>query len=306
VRDSLSRLEQHQVIRRAALFNVSRLGFVEYDLMCSLGSLGRAKKQELLSYLLESPLVTFVLETAGEYHLIIVVCAASPAVVESFITSVSDHFGDIFNHIDIAVMHSRAIYGIKFLATKKRPEKFVRICSERGIEKYDQLDRRILKALARDAGLSLRTLAANLGVPHSTLGFRVKQLKQSGVLLGSFWSFNSAALGLSEFRLHLALRGLSSQVKQRTFEYACVHPNITFSIQYLGKWQYCFGIVAEDTARASQIVSEVESFLGPSLAQASLFPVVGVRKVELFPMFDDQSGTELVPKTQQPLGMISQ
>ena len=60
-------------------------------------------------------------------------------------------------------------------------EKFRLICSM--IEKIDDIDRRLLIALQRDATLSLDALAEQLSVSTNTCWRRVKRLEDAGIIL---------------------------------------------------------------------------------------------------------------------------
>lgn len=305
VRSALSRLEDRGIIGKSALFDVSKIGFVEYDFLCSLGTVPSKIKQQFLQHLKKSPLVTFVTETGGEYNFIFTLCVATPAVVDVFLSDLGERFGDLFRTLDLAIMLNRAIFGPKFLASKKRPKHSVTVSSGSPSCKYDAIDRRILKALSENGNHSVRSLAAQLGVPHSTIGDRLRRLRESGVLLGTFWSFNSQALGLSEYRVVLAMRNFSPEVKKEAFTFARDHPHVTYYLEYLGRWQFCFGIVIYDAAQAAELVNELNERFAAKLERANLIPVVGDHKVELFSMFVEDSGRALLSEEQLPEGLLT-
>ncbi|MEO8095185.1 MAG: Lrp/AsnC family transcriptional regulator [Pseudolysinimonas sp.] len=59
----------------------------------------------------------------------------------------------------------------------------------------DATDTAILRALVADNGLSNKALAARLDLPESTCAYRVKSLRERGVILGDRVTLNLAALG---------------------------------------------------------------------------------------------------------------
>lgn len=61
----------------------------------------------------------------------------------------------------------------------------------------DDLDRRILTALSRDARASWKDLAAEAGVSAPTIRDRVKRLQDIGVIQGFAVEFSPSALGFS-------------------------------------------------------------------------------------------------------------
>lgn len=59
----------------------------------------------------------------------------------------------------------------------------------------DDTDRAILRALGADAGVTNKALAARLGLPESTCAYRVRALREAGVIAGDRVVLDLAALG---------------------------------------------------------------------------------------------------------------
>lgn len=59
----------------------------------------------------------------------------------------------------------------------------------------DDTDLRLLRALAADSSLSNKALAERLGLPESTCAYRVRSLRERGVITGDRVSLDFAALG---------------------------------------------------------------------------------------------------------------
>jgi Lrp/AsnC family leucine-responsive transcriptional regulator len=63
------------------------------------------------------------------------------------------------------------------------------------IESLDALDTQILNLLQEDCRLSLKRLANELGVPKSTVHYRIKRLEADGIIAGYGARVNVAKLG---------------------------------------------------------------------------------------------------------------
>ena len=59
----------------------------------------------------------------------------------------------------------------------------------------DDTDLRLLRALAADSSLSNKALAARLGLPESTCAYRVRSLRERGIITGDRISLDFSALG---------------------------------------------------------------------------------------------------------------
>ncbi len=63
-------------------------------------------------------------------------------------------------------------------------------------KQFDQIDRKILDVLQRDASLSQREVADRVGLSQNALWRRLKKLEEDGVLLGARMRIDPTALGL--------------------------------------------------------------------------------------------------------------
>lgn len=62
-------------------------------------------------------------------------------------------------------------------------------------KRFDRIDRVILDTLQADCRLPLHRIARRLGVPKSTVHYRVRRLEQKGMLEGYYAKLNAARLG---------------------------------------------------------------------------------------------------------------
>jgi DNA-binding Lrp family transcriptional regulator len=62
-------------------------------------------------------------------------------------------------------------------------------------QQLDDIDLRVLRALAADSSLSNKALAARLDLPESTCAYRVRALRERGVITGDSVRLDLAVLG---------------------------------------------------------------------------------------------------------------
>lgn len=63
------------------------------------------------------------------------------------------------------------------------------------LKSVDELDLKILKILQDDCRISLEQIAKTLGVPKSTIYYRIKRLEEEGIIEGYYAKINFAKLG---------------------------------------------------------------------------------------------------------------
>ena len=67
----------------------------------------------------------------------------------------------------------------------------------------DDVDRSILRALSADSAITNKALAAAVGLPESTCAYRLRALRQSGVITGDRVTLDLTALG---YPLHAVIK----------------------------------------------------------------------------------------------------
>ena len=125
----------------------------------------------------------------------------------------------------------------------------------------DAIDRRILQALAEDAGRSDVQLADGAKVTPTVFRYRLRRLEASGVILGYRARFDRSAFQLSSFKLHIALRDYSERTLQEIERFAEQHPYIAQFMVQLGSWPCELNVEAHDNRHLTEIIDTLRSAL---------------------------------------------
>ncbi|MGB5863099.1 MAG: Lrp/AsnC family transcriptional regulator [Sulfitobacter sp.] len=111
----------------------------------------------------------------------------------------------------------------------------------------DDLDRRLLRALTRDAGQSAGALGRHLGLSQPATWRRIRRLEEGGVISGRHLRLDAEKLGFGVtvfLGVKLALRG---RVSLEDFERAVTAiPEVQTVEHVLGLYDYRLRVVARD------------------------------------------------------------
>ena len=111
----------------------------------------------------------------------------------------------------------------------------------------DEIDRRLLRALVRDAGQSAGALGRRLGLSQPATWRRIRRLEQAGVIAGRQLRLDAEKLGFGVtvfLGVKLALRG---RVSLEDFERAVTAiPEVQTVEHMLGLFDYRLRVVARD------------------------------------------------------------
>ena len=119
----------------------------------------------------------------------------------------------------------------------------------------DDIDAKLLQALARDASQSAGALGRRLGLSQPAIWRRIKRLEEAGVILGRQLRLDAEKLGFGVtvfLGVKLALRG---RVSLEDFERAVTAiPEVQTVEHVLGLYDYRLRVVARDLADFERVL----------------------------------------------------
>ncbi|MFT7057507.1 MAG: Lrp/AsnC family transcriptional regulator [Pseudorhodobacter sp.] len=114
-------------------------------------------------------------------------------------------------------------------------------------EKIDQIDRNILRCLQRDASLSQRELAEQVGLSQNACWRRLKALQDSGLIAGQTVRLDPLRLGLGLTVFVMVRTRHHSLDWLQTFRREVSNiPNVIDFYRLAGDYDYMLKIMAED------------------------------------------------------------
>lgn len=115
------------------------------------------------------------------------------------------------------------------------------------VVELDEADRRILRALQRDASLSIQALAEQVGMSATPCWRRVKALRDMGVIRAEVALLDRRRLGLTALAyVHLSLTDHSEATIQRLDDFVQRHDQIVECATITGSDDYVIKVLARD------------------------------------------------------------
>lgn len=122
----------------------------------------------------------------------------------------------------------------------------------------DDIDRRILRALQRDGGLSQRDLAEQVGVSQNACWRRLQNLKGTGIIKGQTVRLDRARLGLGLTVFVLMRTRHHSRDWLDKFRAVVTRiPDVIDFCRIAGEYDYMLKIVTEDMNAYDQIYQRI-------------------------------------------------
>lgn len=136
-------------------------------------------------------------------------------------------------------------------------------------DQLDDIDRRILAVLQRDATVSHADLADKVGASTASCWRRIKALEAAGILTQSVRLVNPAKIDRGVNVLcHIRMRSHARDARQAFEDFVDSHPEIVECFSMSGEWDYLLRIVVADVADYNHFL--MHTLLGhPSVASAA-------------------------------------
>lgn len=290
VRYDLMRLEEQGVARRYPFINIYPLGFEETAIYFSAAS-PAGRRRKLIAALERMDRISWILELAGEHHFAVGVCTQGSGEIAELLDDLSERFGDIFFEKRLAIRTGWHLFSRKYLAPGRAPGKPLS-CGRTGeAVSLDELDHRILLTMSNSTGATLRELARTLGSPPATVGYRVRALRESGVLRGFAYGVDARTFGMQPYRLLVYLKQVSLRVKRDFYSFCADDPQIFALIECLGSWDFEVKAEIEQPTELIALLDRMYAAFGGAIQSISVLNVLGTRKLQFYPFQRNPSTT---------------
>ncbi|MBD3398473.1 AsnC family transcriptional regulator [Candidatus Micrarchaeota archaeon] len=124
------------------------------------------------------------------------------------------------------------------------------------MEALDSPDRKILYELDIDSRQTDSAIAKKLNMDETEVSSRIKELVDSGVILGFNPIINVYKLGYSPYRLSVRLKDISRKERFELFEVLNSREDIGWLVSCRGRWDLSAVVWAKDTHEFQEFLSE--------------------------------------------------
>ena len=283
IRYFVQRALDRGIMRRRCFINLNVIGYSQFQIYFSLSSKKKESRAEVIKSLINSEKVSWLGECGGEYQYGVNICVKSVHEVWDFLDSLSGRFGAIFLEKVIALRISLSFFGNKYLSPRKKPQRGMSygVCDR--VAPYDRVDHDILQGLTSRSYGSYRELARLLGLPQTTLDYRLRRLRQEGVVAGLYYEVQPALIGMQSFLVLVCVKGISREFREEFLKFCGGHPNIVLVIHSIGSWDFEVVIEVAEARESTGIAQEFQDRFSGSLNWIKILPLFSYLKVAEYP-----------------------
>ena len=280
---ALKRLHDKKVMRPFVMYNVHNLGLTDYCVFFNVQGSGKRIRDTVLTYTVESSQTAYVAELSGRYQYTASIMATSIFEVEEFFDGLARKLKQPSLDLSFAIRAQWSVLPIKYLdpiASKLKPLTRTKTGNTTSV---DKLDDTLLATLSHKPDLPLTKLASAIGVPHSTVRYRIESLVNRGVIIGFPYVIDGARIGRHPFRILIVARGVNQTLRDALFTFASSHHLATMFVRCLGAWDFEINYDLEDLSQGGEMVQELYDHFGDWIQSTTTVTELSVPKAHEWP-----------------------
>jgi Lrp/AsnC family leucine-responsive transcriptional regulator len=235
-----------------------KLGFVNYIAYLKLNNLDPKQYKQFVEDLTKKKEITWVASLGGRFDLAVEMTATGVSQFDRHFSNLLDEHPDNISNYFISTRVFQHSYGRKYLWPEIVGKKKAELISEE-VEQIDDLDRKIISALATDARLPVVDLSNRIKEAPSTVSFRLKQLINKGIVEGFMTFPKIQNFGYHGFKTLLTVRNFSRADEQRLGAFCKTHPNVYYYTKTLGSWNFEMEVDVKTPAEYQQFLIDFRS-----------------------------------------------
>lgn len=277
---SVSDLIERGILEPQSLVDIGSLGWSRFTLLFNFDLETLKAKDRALEILEKDPRVAFLAETEGLYDYETSIVARSNAEAQNIFDEILEKAGiTLETKLLLPRLHSIQ-YQRKYLASEHRSNEKLLLFSPAPVRPLvlDRKDEVLLRSLAQNPTLSLRSLAQQNQISATAVHARLQKLRDQKIFGGKFYSVHFEKYGARFYSLFLSLRSRHEGLRKRIYQLAerslhCVH-----CVENLGVWDFEFGIEVSTADDLPQAKLELMEPISEFIAQTLLLSRVRIRK----------------------------
>ncbi len=277
VRRSIEQLRNAQAIIPYVPINTAVLGLSEYHVFLSGIGYFSSSMKGVVKSVLEHDFVPFASEHAGQLQFS--VWAKNP---NDLCTLLDGILKNVPVGVSKTVILRRCYHSFTAgaLTPRATPEYGLGLFGH--VATIDEIDHKILRAISASNSLSGADVGRTIGMPASTVEYRVRRLQREGVVLEPRYTVNQEKLGLQRFYVRLKVRS-PVDVRDDLMQLACRMPEIASIAEVIGAWDFELGVVMRTAFQTNEVLARIAGAIGKEYVEMEAYPHISYLKIVNYP-----------------------
>ena len=245
VKYRISNYEKNGLIQGyRTLIDISKFGYDNYHLFFRLNNPSKEIEKKIIDKLVENDYIRAVIKYSGYYDFEIALVAKSIIELDSVITGIIKDCSPYLQEYEIITIS-------KVFVGKSLPDSFIDFEEDRvdvkGDSKIDKLDIEILKLIGSDSRMTLVDVAHKLKISADAVNYRIKNMKNSGVIIKFIPIINYAAIDYDLHAILMTIDNLDSKRENLLNDFLKIDKNMIWAVKTIGRYNLLVYVLAKSS-----------------------------------------------------------
>lgn len=153
--------------------------------------------------------------------------------------------------------------------------------------RIDKIDKKILKLISENARIQIVDIANKINSTIDVIRYRLKKLKETGIIQGSRISIDYPKLGYQLYKVLITTQDLNKEIEKNIVEYCISQSNIIdIIIQGIGPWNIELQIDARDNQEFHKIFKNFKNKFNKIIRNHETLLMINEHKLNYFPFIN--------------------
>lgn len=264
------------------LVNGARLGLLYFRIYLRLQNISPEVEKKLIEGIASNPYTVWVVSVRGKYDLLVSMYAKSVEHFSKEFNKITKNFDQYILSKNICIVEEVQAYGRNHLTGEQRKE--IRLIyggspRETGIAKKDL---ELLLKISKKGRMSIAEMARLSKASGETLRYRIKRLKEQGIILGFRALPNLKLCGYQHYIISLALHSITRPAQKRLADFCLRHPNILFYVKCIGSHEADLEIEVENESKFDSLLNELKGYFPDVIRDYEILSISRQHKFNYF------------------------
>lgn len=272
----IKRLTSMGVIRSYyTVVDLYKLGFIAPRFHFVYQYVNPEIQQEIIDYFVNNKYTFIVVSTYGPFDLSVLFGIRDMRKMFYIWQEIQKKFGSFFEKQSLAFYLNEIHFPPSYLIEEQRPHKhIIEIKSTTDHVNLDLLEYKILQALSSNAQMKLVGLAKQLQVSSRQIGYRIKKMRQAGVIEGFRTEIDISKLGYQDYKVYIFLREFN--LRNRIIRFISSNPHLINIDTTTGESHLELEFHVKNTNHIHDIIQEISEHFPEAIRN---YYIVNVKKI---------------------------
>ena len=240
------------------IIDTGKLGYMPFRLLISLQNCSPEKEQEIIDFLKNNNIVTWIVSIEGDYDIGALILVKK---IEEMNNLWDELLNKYINYIEkrlLTIMTSIHYFSRAYILGKERKDYEITTLTFPKEYELDEKDKEILKLLSQNSRIPIIDLASNVKLTSKTIIEKIRKLERKKIIVGYKTVFNLEKLGYSYFKVNFLLNNTTTDKKKELKYFIKNHPNIVYEDEVLGGNDIEIEIQIENMQKLRNLLNEIK------------------------------------------------